>query len=81
MTTKYLRRSLSLVLLAGSFLSGSPALAGSYSQTSTWDLDNTRRMVKETIPKEAVDVDIQCQTMNRAVGNDLSRCGADWRKP
>ncbi|MEY3736013.1 MAG: hypothetical protein RLZZ624_1072 [Cyanobacteriota bacterium] len=76
-----LRRALPLALLAGSLISVAPALAGSLSITSTWDLENTRRMVKELIPKEAMDVDIRCQTMERAVGNDLSRCGADWRMP
>lgn len=81
MSTKPLLKAMGLTLLASSILSATPALASSFSITSTWDLENTRRMVKEALPKEAVDVDIQCQTMNMAVGNDLSRCGTDWRKP
>ena len=74
-------RNLGLALLAGSVVSTGPALAGTYSMSSTWDLENTRRMLTESIPKGAMDVSIECQTINRAVGNILSRCGADWRMP
>lgn len=81
MTRLRLRRTLSLVLVAGSLISAAPALAGSLSITSTWDLENTNRMLKDLIPKQAMDVVIRCQTMERAVGYDLSRCGADWRMP
>jgi hypothetical protein len=38
-------------------------------------------MVTEALPKQSTDVDIVCQTMNRSVGNDLSRCGASYRQP
>lgn len=81
MNAKKLRSALSLLLLAGGLLSLTPAKAGTYSMTSNWDLENTHRMLKESLPKEALDVSIKCQTLNLAVGNDLSRCGADWRMP
>lgn len=81
MTVKTIRRLLSTLLLSGGLMGITPALAGTYSMTSTWDLENTRRMLTESIPKGAMDVSIECQTMNRAVGNILSRCGADWRMP
>lgn len=81
MTPRTLRRALALTLLTCGLISAGPALAGTLSITSTTDLENTRRMVKDLIPGEAMDVDIECQTLNLAVGNDLSRCGADWRMP
>lgn len=81
MPTPILRHCLTLGLLAGGLLSAAPAMAGSFSMTSTWDLENTRRMVNEALPKQSMDVDIVCQTMNRSVGNDLSRCGASYRMP
>jgi hypothetical protein len=81
MPTATLRQLLTLGLLAGGLLGAAPALAGSFSMTSTWDQENTRRMVTEALPKQSTDVDIVCQTMNRSVGNDLSRCGASYRQP
>lgn len=81
MTSKTLRPCFCLGLVTAGLLGAAPALAGSFSMTSTWDQENTRRMVTEALPKQSTDVDIVCQSMNRSVGNDLSRCGASYRMP
>ena len=81
MESKTLRTCFCLGLVTAGLLGAGPALAGSFSMTSTWDQENTRRMVTEALPKQSTDVDIVCQSMNRSVGNDLSRCGASYRMP
>lgn len=84
-STKRLCQGLILGILtlgcAGSLSGGAPALAGTYAITSNWDLENARRILKEAIPKDGMEINMTCQTMNLAKGNDLSRCGAHWRMP
>jgi hypothetical protein len=81
MTDAPLRHIFTAAMVAGSFVCASPVLAGSFSMTSNWDLENTRRMVMDTVPKQATDIKIACQSMNAQVGNIRSRCGVDYRMP
>ena len=81
MSQASLRHGLTAAIVTISVVCAPPVLAGTFAMTSHWDLENTRRMVSEAIPKQATDINIACETMNLAVGNDLSRCGASYRMP